>query len=149
MSSKRLLHEIFKRNAPSAHWIRGIVASHFGDGRLLAELPDPSGSIASYADAVAEELTRQALVNEAFLAHLALNLPNEQRDINDIRRMLSIPMHIEEAVSFDGLMDNWVYQDVADRYGIALLFMPFAYCGGYHRFTQLRNSYMDCHGFYP
>lgn len=116
MSSKKLLYEILKRNAPSAHWIRGIVASHFGDGRLLAELPDPSGSIASYADAVADALTRPALVDEAFLAHLALNLPNEQRDINDIRRMLSIPMHIEEAVSFDGLMDNWVYQDVAEMY---------------------------------
>ncbi len=83
---------------------------------MIAELPDPGGSVAGYADAVALALKRRNLLDDKFLSVLERELPHEQEAINEIRRALSLPMHVEEIAYFDSLMDNWIYQDVAQLY---------------------------------
>jgi hypothetical protein len=115
-SSHILLYDLLKRNAPSAHWIRGLFASHFVDDLLLTDLPDPSVSVAQYSGAAVQALARHHIINDSFLSYLGRELPHEQNIINDIRRLLSLPMRIEEIVSFDVLMDNWAYEDVAELY---------------------------------
>lgn len=111
-----ILMDLFRRSAPNSYWLHGLVASHFFGDALLVELPDAGGSVAGYAEAVAQALGRRALLDDKFLAALERELPHEQEAINEIRRALSLPMRVEEIVSFDSLMDNWIYQDVAQLY---------------------------------
>ena len=116
MQHRETLNGLLKRNAPSTTWLHGLIAEHFFGDPLLVDLPDPGGSVAAYADALVEALERRGLLNEKFLSYLQQELPHEQDSINDIRRCLSLAMRVEEIVSFDCLMDNWVYQDVAELF---------------------------------
>lgn len=115
-SGQHLLFELLCRVAPNAHWIRGFLASHFGEHALLAELPSPDVSVAQYAREAASRLFRHNMVDEPLLDAIVQTQPSEAACVNDIRRALAMPMRIENFVSFDLLTDNWLYQDIAELF---------------------------------
>lgn len=114
--TEALLYALLRESAPSAHWIRGLLYAHFGEHPLFAEFPDPSVSVAQYAQEAAAKLLRDGLIDEALLDYVEHVLPGEANRVNDIRRSLKLRMHIELPVSIDLLTDNWVYQDIAELF---------------------------------
>lgn len=116
---ERILVEILKSNAASAHDIRGFLVDGQMGMRLLTELPDPEGqSIAAFAHDAVLILQRHGAIDSIWLDRLEHKYPHERSSINDVRRILSLPMRSEEVVSFDLLADNWAYEMVAELFAV-------------------------------
>ncbi len=116
LGGEALLVELLGRNAPAAHWIHGLLLRVLGDQSLGPELPTPAGSAVDYSAVVVPALFRRGLVDPPLLDALERALPHESSAVNDIRRTLNIPMHVEMPVGFDMLTDNWIYQDIAELF---------------------------------
>lgn len=113
---RKLLLEIFVANASSVHWIRGFVADGSDGVRLCTELPDTVVSLAYYAEQVASLLHREGRIDQELLDRLEQRFPHEQSRINGLRGLLGLGLAIERPPSFDLLMDNWAFQDVAELF---------------------------------
>lgn len=114
--SEELLVQLLRRNAPNAHWIHGLLLRALRDHSLGPELPAPTGSAVDYTAVMVPALVRRGLVDPSLLDDLERALPHESSAVNDIRRALKVPMHVETPAGFDMLTDNWIYQDIAELF---------------------------------